>query len=335
MSACFRLVFLLLAMTLSACSTPGNKQPDWVNANSGKHPEQAYLIGRGQSENRALAQDRARADLSKIFQVQISEQSEDVVSYEAQVYEAGKVSSSASRNIQSQTNQIIEGIRIAEIWQNPVDNQYHALAILDRNQAANNLRQAIQQQDAATEDEIALARQQTNLFSQIGHASQAVAIQFARGENQRVLKIVDPTGIGAPPTYNLNSLRSQRNALLERVKIELQLTNDPIGGVEPILQGALAEAGFTHTTGDKANYLLQSDLQLDGFKDSQGWFWYRGSLQINLLDITGKESQGSHRWDLKVSAQNSGTAAQRARDLINEKLNAELRNVIISFGTAK
>jgi hypothetical protein len=319
----------------TACSTSGSKQPDWINAGSDKYPANAYLLGRGQSDNRALAQDRARADLSKIFQLRVIEESEDVVKFESQSLagqEAGRTTASASRYITTQTDQIVEGIRIAELWQDPANKQFHALALLDRNQAANDLRQAIQNQDTATEHEITFARQHDNLFSQIGHASQAVAIQANRYENQRMLKIIDPTGMGIPPVYNLASLNADRDSLLQRVHIELRLLNDPIGGVEPILQGALVKAGFQHDTRNQANYRLEADLQLDRFSDTKGWYWYRGSLQINLLSRTEDQSQGSHRWDIKVAAQNPGTAAQRARDAIDKILNAELRDVIISFG---
>ena len=329
--------FLFISL-LTACTSPGSKQPDWINAGSDKYPANAYLLGRGQSDNRALAQDRARSDLSKIFQLRVIEESEDVVKFETQNLagqQTGKTATSASRYITTQTDQIVEGIRIAELWQDPANKQFHALAVLERNQAANDLRQAIQHQDTATEHEITFARQEDNLFSQIGHASQAVAIQSNRYENQRMLKIIDPTGIGVPPVYNLAGLRADRNSLLQRVHIELRLLNDPIGGVEPILQGALAKAGFQHDTTSKANYRLEADLQLDGFADNKGWYWYRGSMQINLLSKAKDQSQGSHRWDIKVAAQNPDTAAQRARDEIDKTLNAELRDVIIGFGTAE
>ncbi len=325
------LSLLLIVSLLSACSTT-SKQPEWINAGSTEYPATAYLLGRGQSDNRALAQDRARADLSKIFQLRITEQSEDLVTFVAQDQLVGKTEGSASRYITTQTDQIIEGIRIAELWQDPNNAQFHALAVLERNRAANDLRQAIQSQDAATDYEITLAKQQNDLFNKIGHASQAVAIQSSRHENQRILKIIDPTGIGIPATHNLTRLRSQRDELLQRVHIELEILNDPLGGIEPILQGALASAGFEHSSRANANFRLETDLQLDGFTDTKGWHWYRGSLQINLINKTGGESQGSHRWDIKVAAQNPGTAAQRVRDTLNKQLNTELRSVIISFG---
>ncbi len=335
----YRQLFLLWFISLvTACTTSGSKQPDWINAASEKYPANAYLLGRGQSDHRALAQDRARADLSKIFQLRIIEESEDVVKFESQAVageSSGATSASASRYITAQTDQLVEGIRIAELWQDPANKQFHALAVLDRNQAANDLRQAIQDQDTATEHEITFARQQDALFRQLAHANQAVEIQANRYENQRVLKIIDPTGIGIPPIYNLASLRADRDSLLQRVHIDLKLLNDPIGGVETILQGALAQAGFRHITGSRAEYQLEADLQLDGFPDDRGWYWYRGSLQVNLLGQENNQSQGSHRWNIKVSSQNPDTAAQRARDAIDKTLNAELRDVIIGFGMSQ
>ena len=149
------------------------------------------------------------------------------------------------------------------------------------------------------------------------------------------MKVIDPTGIGVPPIYNLASLRADRVSLLQRVHIELRLLNDPIGGVEAILQGALAQAGFQHISSTNADYRLEADLQLDGFPDDKGWFWYRGNLQINLLSKDKNQSQGSHRWDIKVAAQNAGTAAQRVRNAIDKTLNAELRDVIIGFGMSQ
>ncbi len=332
----YRQLFLLWFIGLfTACTTSGSKQPDWINAASEKYPANTYLLGRGQSEHRALAQDRARADLSKIFQLRIIEESEDAVKFESQAVagvSSGTTSASASRYITTQTDQLVEGIRIAELWQDPASKQFHALAVMDRNQAANDLRQAIQNQDTATEHEIMFARQQTALFRQLAHASQAVDIQTSRAENQRVLKIIDPTGIGIPPVFNLAGLRADRDSLLQRVHIELKLLNDPIGGIESILQGALSQAGFRHISGSRAEYRLEADLQLDGFPDDRGWFWYRGSLQVNLLNQDTDQSQGSHRWDIKVASQNPDTAAQRARNAIDKTLTAELRDVIIGFG---
>jgi hypothetical protein len=328
-----------LLLLLVACASSGSKQPDWINGTSSQYPEQTYLIGRGQSENRGIAQDRARADLAKIFEVRINEQSTDTVTYQGTTDTEGaqnnQLSSAASREVRTHTKQIIQGIRIAELWQDPESGQYHALAVLNRNQAANDLRQAILQQDRATEREIALAKQQGDLFNQIGHASRALDLQQSRYSEQRMLKIIDPTGIGVPPVYNLAVLQTDRDSLLQRVSIHAQVKNNSITGLDGIVEGAIANAGFTSTPLKQANYLLDTDLQVHSFRDDKGWYWYRGSLQIDLRAASSGKSIGNHRWDIKVSAVNSDTALQRVRDAVNNTLNRELRNVIVAFGSAE
>ncbi|MCG6934849.1 MAG: hypothetical protein LJE73_03005, partial [Proteobacteria bacterium] len=189
--------------------------------------------------------------------------------------------------------------------------------------------------DIATGREISLAKQQGDLFSQIGHASRALELQQSRYGEQHLLKIIDPTGIGVSPVYNLAVLQTDRDSLLQRVRISVEVKNDPVDGLASLVEGAVAKAGFANAPGDKANYLLDADLKLHSFRDDQGWYWYRGSLQIDLLALPGRKSIGSHRWDIKVSAVNSDTALQRARDEVSTKLNRELRDVIVAFGSTK
>lgn len=329
---------ILLLLAITACASSGTKSPDWVTGKSAQYPAQTYLTGRGQGDNRGVAQDRARADLSKTFEVQIKEQSTDRVKYQGTSTEEGmqsQLDATASREVMTRTDQVIQGIEIAELWEDPETGQVHAFAILDRNKSSNDLRQSIQQQDSATAREIALAKQQADLFSKIGNASRAVELQEIRYEDQWILKIVDPTGIGVPPAYNLSSLRTDRDSLLQRLRIKSSVVNDPIGGLSEIVDGAIAKSGFSHVTDGNPDYLLESDLQVDSFRDKKGWFWYRGNLQVNLVNISDNHSLGSHRWEIKVSSTNSDTAAQRVLDTTNKKLEAELRNVIIGFGTPR
>lgn len=331
------ILLVLVFIGLTACAGSGVKKPDWVNGDSSAYPDEAYLTGRGQSESRAVGQDRARADLSKIFEVNVSEQSVDVVRYERKSTDddrPGQLDATASREVITRSNQVIQGIHIAELWQDPDNGQFHALAVLDRNRAANDLRQVIQEQDRAITREVALAKQQSELFSRIRHANRAVELQQARNHDQRLLKIVDSTGIGVQPGYNLQVLRADRNDLLQRLQIQSRVINDPIGELAEIVNGAIARAGFVHGVDNGTGYRLDSDLQVKGFRDDDGWFWYRGSLQISLVDIQDGSNKGSYRWEIKVSSQNAGTAAQRVREMISRTLDNELRDVVLDFGAA-
>lgn len=328
--ACAGLVTLLAACAAS----PDADRPAWIDGPSERWPASAWLVGRGQSPSRAIAQDRARADLAKNFSVRVAETSRDVTRYEgsqpAGKSATGTVRRSARREIETRTEQILRGVEIADLWRDPQSGEYHALAVLDRMQAAAGLREFIADRDAATAREIALAREAADPLTAARHATRAVTLQVAREEAQRLLKVVDPSGLGEPSRWQLEVLRSDRDALLARVRIRTQVVADPVGDLEPLLAGAVADAGFAAGS-DAAGYLLRARLELTPLIDEQGWHWYRGSLQLELLDLPDRQPRGSVRWPVKVSARDAGTARQRVLDEIGRRLQQDLRRTLIAF----
>lgn len=331
------LTFILPLLMFNACSSTGQHKPDWIDTQAEQYPPQAFLTGYGQNEYRAIAQDRARADLSKIFQLNIYEQSEDKIEYKGQKTPDGKqvshLQTDSSRHIVAQTEQVVSGIHIAETWQDPESHQYHALAVLDRTKISNSLRQSIDQQDIAIEKEITQSQQQKELLQKISHASRALELQKSRETNQSILVIIDPTGIGVPPRYHSETLQVDRKALLNRLHIATEVPQNSIGDLQPIVTGALIHAGFQHENDpEKANYSLTAELDVEQHLDNEGWYWYRGTLQISLKNAETQQQNGSHRWDIKVSAQQPELAQQRVLNAVNTTLKTELRQVIIQLG---
>lgn len=324
-------------LLLMSCATTKSERPDWVDGNSSQYTQQRYVLGRGQSDNQALARDRARADLAKVFNLVITEQSEDIVSQKSIVQNkqtSTEYESEAQRHITTRTNQLVKGIQTLEQWQDPETKTYYVLVGMDRLQTGMNLRNDVNQLDSATDNAIHFAQQQSDLLVKINHANQALLAQQQRNVLQQYLQILDTTGIGVPAIHNIKVLTTNRDALLQRIYIHLEIENDPIGGIELIINGSLAKAGFKNTNQEQANFILSAELQISDFTDEQGWFWYRGHLQIDLKNKADTKSRGIHRWEVKVSSRNQETAKQRVRESISQKLSTELRDVISNFGSA-
>jgi len=325
---------LISGLVLAGCGTTGKTRPDWIDAKSKEYPSNRYLIGRGEAERQAPARDRARADLAKIFQVAVAEQSRDIVKYSSRGIGSDAVKqleSEASRDIETRTEQVLSGIDIADTWQDPKDKSYHSLAVLDRLQTSNRLRQEINQLDDVTDQHIATAKNTPDLITRIGAASRAVETQVQRDSSQRILKIVDRSGVGVIPKHNLGKLVNDRDALIKRLTISPKVSQDGIGGLERTLAGALASVGFSHK-GNNASYILDASLETQPLEDKEGWMWIRASLDINLQDAKTGQSRGSHRWSIKSSAQTEASAKKRAKDKLDSLLKDELKQVIISFG---
>src|SRR5690349_104932 len=124
---------LLTAGVLAGCATAAST-PDWVSGPAAKYPAGQYLIGRGEAASGEDARDRARADLAKTFQVDVAVESEDVQAFRAAAG-GGQYEGSSTRRVATRTEQLVEGVEIAETWRDPKSGTYHALAALPRQKA--------------------------------------------------------------------------------------------------------------------------------------------------------------------------------------------------------
>lgn len=331
------LSLIFSSLILSACAGKGGAYPDWVNGTPENFPANKYLIGKGQDKVQAIARDRARADLAKVFEVSISEASYDQITYTSKSDGKSKLvqmDSDTSREINTHTNQIISGIQISETWKDPKTAQFHVLATLNRMKTASGLRQQINQLDDATQQAIQNAKANKDPLRKAGHANKALQLQLQRAAYQKHLKVLDLSGLGIRSPYNIALLANDHDTLLQRIQIQSRIDASPINGLDDIVAGALSNVGFSHVTHAKPDYILSTKLSLDPYQDNQGWYWQRGSLEVNLIDPSNNRSRGNKRWSIKVSSQNKALSEKRVRDNISTILNKQLRKALIQFASA-
>ncbi|MCC6302519.1 MAG: LPP20 family lipoprotein [Gammaproteobacteria bacterium] len=335
-------VALGLAALAGCASAPPEPvaPPDWVSGDAAGYPAGAFLLGRGSAGNLNDAIDRARADLAKGFAVEIRVETSD-----AQVYALDQPNPRApgaseermrlevSRDIATRTDQIVRGVRIAETWRDPVGAVDHALAVLPRAAAMQSLQSEIRALDDAVTAAIARARAADDPLAAIAAADRALRAQLERDTLQRQLQVVDPSGHGLPARRSFAQLRSDRNALITRLRIRPGAAGDEMQAVAVTLAGSLGEAGFTVVEQGAADYTLAAVLELGDPVARDGWFWVMGNLEIVLGDPSG-QVRGSHRWDIKTSAQDPNIARQRALDEIEAVLDRELLTTLLSFAGA-
>ena len=330
-------IFVAMSLMLGACATKPPAQPDWINGDSAKYKSNQYLIGRGQASTTEEAKDRARADLAKIFQVAVAVDSEDVQSYKSDssiAGGAGQYAGESSRRITTRTDQIVRGIQIAEIWQDPVSKNQHVLAVLPRLQAAASLRQQISQLDDATQASVEQSRKSTDLFVKITTASKAIESQMEREGLQKALQIVDITGRGVETKYNSGRLKVDMDDLLKRVRVAPKVLDGSAAGLDEVVAGALSKAGFMIDTGENPDFLLKASLKLTDLGLKEGWYWQRGNLEISVSEAVTGRVRGTQRWAIKGSATDKESAIRRALDEADAILKKELGATIIGMATS-
>jgi hypothetical protein len=319
--------WIVVGVSLFGCASAPST-PDWVNGKSAKYPDNQYLVGRGQADAQEDARNRARADLAKILEVGVSAKSSDVTSFNSGA-EGAKTESQVSRSIVTRTEQIVRGIQIPETWQDPQTKSVYALAVLPRSQAAMGLRADIDRLDAATRGYVAGARSAPDLLAQVASASRALDSQRERDAVQRTLQVIDVTGLGVAPEQNSGQLAADLDALLKRVRMKPQAPASQ--ELERMLSAALSAAGFVPEAGTAAPYVLFGSLQFDDLGVIDGWYWMRGTLEVQLTDTASGKVRGNKRWEIKTSSPQKATAQRRTLDEADATLKRELRPTILGF----
>ncbi len=326
-----------LAMTLAgACAhnatdDANGGQPDWISGNPANYPVEAYLLGRGRADAPAQARDRARADLAKIFEVEIEQVTRDVQAFrrlgDAEV--DGNVGElDVERRLRTRTDQVLEGVEIVDQWQDPASGAVHALAAMPRAQIVDRLRRDIRRLDETTRRWVERARQGDNLLPRIEAASRAVALQRQRTALQRQLGAISRSATATGPEWPLDRLIADRDELRSRLRVGV----DAVGGDRERLartaRRVVAEAGVT--VADDAGYRLRVRLNAQTVGPRDGWYWRIGSLEVELVDAEGV-TRGGWRWPLKVAASERSLLERRLYDDVGERLRDGLLRALVGI----
>lgn len=330
----------VLVIALSACSQSSpvindGDRPDWVVGEPGDYPNAAFVSATGSASKPEVAKDRALGNLAKIFELQVRESS--TTTQQVQTHRAGGVESvQASARLASRVNvttdKMISGARIAEQWQNPEDLTHYALAVLDRGQAGSNIRGEINRLDREIAFSVSNAASRTDPLQKIADLQTAIEMQLERESLQGTLKVIDLTGRGKPSVWSIAELTEQQDQALRSMAMRSVVVTDTTGGLDKILQGAMASAGFGQS--DLDGYTLSAGVETQDAVQKEGWYWMRGTLTIHLGDPKGSVL-GNKSWPLKVSAMQKNQLHARMLAEIDNRLKTELKSVVLGFAAGE
>jgi hypothetical protein len=326
----------LLSFFISGCMPSGAvvnaAEPDWIRGESAYYPNAQYVVASGSASDAETAQKRAQANLSKVFELRIRESAtttQDVSSQKVDGVESVQSTQRIDSKINVSTSKIIEGARIAEQWQNPDDRTHYALAVLDRHQAGNNIRAEMEKLDNETAFELERSQAETDTLLKVAALQSVLTAQQEREALQKTLKVIDLSGRGLEARWSRAELRNRLQQALNALEMRAVVGHDTVGGLESILRGAMAKAGFIATR-DAGGYRLGLDVVTQPAFMQQNWHWQRATLDLRLEAPDGSV-RGQKSWPLKVSASQPTQLSARLRASIEKKLNAELASTVLSF----
>ncbi len=331
-----RYAMMLLCLFAAACaSTPDDEggRPDWIDGQSSQYPQALYLSGQGSALNPQDARDRARSELAKQFEVAVRERSQQSQTFSSQQAGGESIQSldqKVSRQLLTTTSKSLQGVQIAEQWRDEAKGQHHALAVLSRGRARFQFEQEILTLDDQSRQWLDQAEAEKTPLKRAGYVQQAIAAQQQRIVVQSSLQVVDASGRGKPPGMSLAELERSRDALLNRITLQPSASGEMSSELTNLVSAASAGAGFKIANSTQSDYQLLAQALLDPVIEQSGWYWIRGTLQLNLVDNAGNDI-GVKRWELKTSSTSVERTQQRLLSDIDTLLKDELREVLLGF----
>jgi len=299
-------ILVIICIACSGCSSQGSKAnsepPKWVFGEAEDYSRKKFLIGMGEADTIREAKSRARAEIAKIFSVEINARSVDKSSYDRSTFNQETHdfnSTSIEQEISAKTRQLLEGVEIAEVWKDGTSRRIYALAVLPRLKTAMSLRTEIEQIDNATREQINLLKKSSSLFRKIRLSSDALTLQQRRYRLNKKLKVISSTGSGVAPIWDLEHMKVDHAQLLSQISIQVVATGEQAEKMQQALSNVLANQGFDVLS--EGEYTIRATLNSTELPPQRGWFYQKANLVIDLVG-EDKSSLGGHEWNFKVAS---------------------------------
>ena len=249
-----RLINLVLViLAFAGCSwLGGHAKPDWIDGVSRTYPAEQYLLGVGQSDNRATAEDQAYAAVARIFKAEVNAQAKDWESYLV-IEQRGQSSEQRRLALDNltrvSTDKVLENVQILDRWADIRKGLHYALAGMQRGQAETAILERIRDLDRTVQEDVDQAHQAVDKLAKVKGLRRAAKNLVLRETYNADLRVIRPSGQGTAAAYRVNELTSELEQFLAtNLVLALSVDGDQVEPVERALTEGLIREGLQVTS---------------------------------------------------------------------------------------
>lgn len=238
---------------LSGCAGFGGQtKPDWIDGVSGAYPSGQYLVGVGQAENRAVAEDHAYAAVARIFKAEVSAQAKDWESY-LLIEQRGHSSEERRLTLDNltrvSTDKVLENVRIVDRWVDRHNGLHYALAGMHRPQAETSFMEKITELDRSISDAVEEAHRPSDKLAKVRALRRAARNLVLRETYNADLRVIRPSGQGTAAAYRVSELTHELEQFLAtNLVLAVAVTGDQVEPAQRALIEGLLKEGLQVTS---------------------------------------------------------------------------------------
>jgi len=247
------IVVLTWGIALSGCTWfGGQSKPDWIDGVSAAYPPGQYLVGVGQAESGAAAEDRAYAAVARIFKAEVSAQAKDWESYlviEQRGHSRDERRLTLDNLTRVSTDKILENVRIVDRWVDVRKGLQYALAGMHRPQAEIAFMERITELDRSIRDDVEEAHQTADKLARVRALRRATRNLVLRETYNADLRVIRPSGQGTTAGYRVNELTHELELFLAtNLVFAVMVTGDQVEPAQRALTEGLLKEGLQVTS---------------------------------------------------------------------------------------
>jgi len=330
---------LFLAASVMAATASAAKPPTWVSGQDPKYPPHTYMTGVGVGKDLDAARSNARAEISKTFKARIQQTLTDTQTETSKA--VGKRRGAAlgtQDSVQStvvSTDNMLEGVQIAETWYDKKKKNHYALAVLNKAKIRTDLSSALLEKEEGMNAQLAVAKEGGGPVAEARALAKALKYMNERDELSAKRRSIEP---GVPADINEASSRTQLEQSLEKALAKIQVVVDAESeeapGLKDKVTAAVTSLGFQVTSkpeGAGPVLKVKSRLAVEPFdRGNPDWKFYNWKGTFELADGAGKILASSAPSGQEGHLQDA-TAEAKARDTGEEAMGRETKEQLSKY----
>ncbi len=307
------------------------KRPAWVNGDSIQYPSSKYLTGVGYGPDRKSAEDKARAEIAKIFFSKIDSRTRSYQDY-LQTTSKGKSKTEETLSIEEVTKvssqKVLSGVRISHVYhETGTESMFYALAVLNREQSAKILRDKIGELDRGIKGILANANRAEDMLTKVKYLKRSIQEHILREAYDAELRIVSRSGGGVSPPVSFTELKSKlESVLLRDFLIGVAVSGSRANEIQDALVQGLNQQGFAISEDlSRANVIVRGTVKIRPLdRGTSEWKYVQWRTHFDMVDKRGESVFGSVNKSGREGHLNLTQAENRAVRKIQKALTTEI-----------
>ncbi len=312
-------------------------KPDWVDSSSMEYPREKYLTGVGMGDDRQTAEDRARAEISKVFSTVVTVNT-NLTESETNASKNGandnQFQQNISQNVQTVSKKALEGVEIVENWQDPATRSHYALAVLEREKAIAAVKEKIADFDGQAKEWQQKLAEATEKLPRVKAAMKVLALIDARNELNNELRVLDESGQGVPDPLDEAQVRPAAAKAVAELDVAVGMSGAKSSQIETGIVQGLNDFGLQAKTGspDAADIIVEGEVDTKPMQgDGSAWKWARSTVTIALKD--GKTAKTFGRFDVssRQASADYDEAVRRSHVELAKKVSSQVKDAVTAY----